>query len=214
MKKELTCILCGNQYTHFRGSGHSLKLCASCRTNQQRYKKKVMAVEYLGGKCSRCDYDKSFRCLAFHHIDPSEKDTSIADIRTRSWDTIVEELDKCVLLCHNCHGEIHEELEAQERGFNRFEKAREELTETERIKIRRGAIKPEPRFCSDCGIPITRQSTRCKSCAGKHCQPTKIDWPPLDELLKRLSESNYSALGRELGVSDNAIRKHIENMTA
>ena len=48
------------------------------------------------------------------------------------------------------------------------------------------------------------------SCAAK-LQPTKIIWPSIKELKERLNKSNYSKLGRELGVSDNAIRKHIKN---
>ena len=62
--------------------------------------------------------------------------------------------------------------------------------------------------CIDCGK--STKSLRCKSCAGRVREFTKIDWPTNEELLKRLETTNYSALGRELGVSDNAIRKRLK----
>jgi hypothetical protein len=47
--------------------------------------------------------------LALHHLDPSQKDLSLSAIRAnpKNWETIVKELRKCVLVCHNCHSEIH-----------------------------------------------------------------------------------------------------------
>jgi hypothetical protein len=67
-------------------------------------------VEYKGGCCIVCGYNKSLRSLHFHHLDPSKKDFSIS----RKWDklglneSVKKELDKCVLLCANCHGEVHD----------------------------------------------------------------------------------------------------------
>ncbi len=70
---------------------------------------KEMAIEYKGGKCCNCGYDKCARALHFHHLDPNEKDFGIGgNGRTRSWEKVKEELDKCVLVCSNCHAEIHE----------------------------------------------------------------------------------------------------------
>ena len=68
-------------------------------------------VEYKGGKCERCGYNKSFAALDFHHEDPSEKDFTIAHARHRSFnEEMKKELDKCILVCANCHREIHEEI--------------------------------------------------------------------------------------------------------
>jgi hypothetical protein len=67
-----------------------------------------MSVEYKGGKCSSCGYNKCIAALEFHHLDPSKKDFSISSSgNTRSWNKVKEELDKCVLLCSNCHREVH-----------------------------------------------------------------------------------------------------------
>jgi 5-methylcytosine-specific restriction endonuclease McrA len=72
---------------------------------------KLKAIEYKGGKCNRCGYYKSVYALQFHHIDPAEKDFNIGQKgSTRAWATVKAELDKCVLLCANCHFEEHERL--------------------------------------------------------------------------------------------------------
>ena len=76
---------------------------------KRRKKLREMAREYKGGKCQICGYDKCSRALSFHHIDPKTKKFGIAfKGLTRSWEAIREELDKCVLLCANCHMEVHE----------------------------------------------------------------------------------------------------------
>lgn len=86
------------------------KKCRQCNTDavtRRRKKIKQMAVEYMGGKCSRCAYDKCIAALEFHHLDPSEKDFALGNKgHTRSWDRVVLELNKCILLCANCHREV------------------------------------------------------------------------------------------------------------
>lgn len=85
--------------------------CKPCTTEQTLERSrnfKIKCVEYKGGKCEKCDYDKCIECLEFHHLDPSEKDFTISKMRTYSFDEkIKKELDKCNLLCRNCHGEAH-----------------------------------------------------------------------------------------------------------
>lgn len=78
-----------------------------------------MLIAYKGGKCERCGYDKSSRALEFHHLNPSEKDFGISKVLTRSIQSLKEEADKCVLLCSNCHAEIHDELFNQ--GYSQFD---------------------------------------------------------------------------------------------
>lgn len=68
---------------------------------------KIKAVEYLGGSCSICGYDKHPGVLDFHHIEPQLKSFGISSGGfSRSWEKIQSELDKCVLVCANCHREI------------------------------------------------------------------------------------------------------------
>lgn len=79
------------------------------RVKNRRQRHKKMAVDYKGGKCERCGYDKCIWALSFHHKDPSQKDFIISQYSTFKWERIKEELDKCELVCHNCHSEIHYE---------------------------------------------------------------------------------------------------------
>jgi len=68
-----------------------------------------LALKYKGDQCSICSYNKCLQALEFHHLESSKKDFGIsARGYTRSWKIIREELDKCILLCANCHREVHE----------------------------------------------------------------------------------------------------------
>lgn len=80
------------------------------RMKTAKQKTKIKAVEYKGGKCMKCGYSKCIRALDFHHNNPEEKDFSISSYKTYAWDKVKKELDKCVLVCSNCHREIHEQI--------------------------------------------------------------------------------------------------------
>jgi 5-methylcytosine-specific restriction endonuclease McrA len=89
----------------------SCKSCISNHLKEIRVNTKSSAVEYKGGKCQLCGYNKSHAALEFHHRDPKEKDFGIAKQWYRKLDDILKrELDKCDLLCSNCHREVHEQL--------------------------------------------------------------------------------------------------------
>lgn len=79
--------------------------------SERRRKIKKQLIDFKGGKCQICGYDKCLRALEFHHVDASEKDFNIsANIKKMSLDRIKNELNKCVLLCSNCHKEVHDGL--------------------------------------------------------------------------------------------------------
>ena len=93
----------------------SRKYCTDCkrkrnirRTTQYRRDLKRRSVEYLGGSCRLCGYNRSVRALDFHHVDESQKSFTISAYANLSWPKIVKELDKCILLCANCHREKHD----------------------------------------------------------------------------------------------------------
>jgi DNA invertase Pin-like site-specific DNA recombinase len=71
-----------------------------------RKRVKLKLVDYKGGKCEKCDYSKCVDALEFHHIDPNEKDFTIGG-KSWSFDRLKSEVDKCILVCSNCHKEIH-----------------------------------------------------------------------------------------------------------
>lgn len=74
-----------------------------------RQRNKDKAIEYKGGKCLVCGYKKSKRALSFHHLDPNTKVEGIIGT-SKAWEKIKLELDKCALLCSNCHAEVHDGL--------------------------------------------------------------------------------------------------------
>ncbi len=77
--------------------------------DKRRKQIRQMSLDYKGGKCQICGYNKCIRALDFHHRDPEKKDFGLsAKGYTRSWDSVKTELKKCVLLCSNCHREVHE----------------------------------------------------------------------------------------------------------
>ena len=80
----------------------------SIMVSERRRKNKDMAIEYKGGKCEKCGYNKCNGALEFHHLNPEEKDFSISTSgTTKSFERIKKEIDKCILVCANCHREIH-----------------------------------------------------------------------------------------------------------
>lgn len=85
--------------------------CKSCNHEQtlerQRALKKL-AVEYKGNKCEDCGIIDNQCIYDFHHIDPNTKDFSVSQLRVTMWsEKIQKELDKCLLLCSNCHRKRH-----------------------------------------------------------------------------------------------------------
>ncbi len=93
------------------GKRFRCKKCAVDSVNKRRNTIKIKAVEYKGGCCEKCGYNKSLAALEFHHLDANKKDFAISTKGyTQSWNKVQEELDKCILVCANCHREIHDEL--------------------------------------------------------------------------------------------------------
>lgn len=84
------------------------KKCLVEAVQKRRDEIKELSVQYKGGKCQICGYDTCIGALEFHHLDPTKKDFGIGSKGyTRSWGRVQEELDKCIMVCANCHREIH-----------------------------------------------------------------------------------------------------------
>jgi hypothetical protein len=86
---------------------HYCKPCGKKRASKSQKNMKLKSIEYLGGKCSICGYSKYYGSLDCHHKDPTKKDFSISDGRCYDFEKLKLELNKCILVCRNCHGEIH-----------------------------------------------------------------------------------------------------------
>lgn len=106
------CLKCGGSL-----KGRQIKYCSKeCRdrflVRERQSRMKRVAVKYKGGKCQICGYNRCLSSLVFHHLDSSKKEFSLSAsfLAKYSWNRVKEELDKCVLLCANCHGEVHQGL--------------------------------------------------------------------------------------------------------
>ena len=83
------------------------KKCTNLQSKERQWKFKKRCLEYKGGKCTECGYDRSIAALDFHHSDPDAKEFGISQLRFHVFEAVKQELDKCVILCSNCHRELH-----------------------------------------------------------------------------------------------------------
>ncbi|OVE78929.1 hypothetical protein BVY00_01605 [bacterium G20] len=75
--------------------------------SKRRRAVKALAIEYKGGKCQLCGYKKYQGALDLHHIDREQKEFNISKKgHSRSWERVKKEIDKCILVCANCHREV------------------------------------------------------------------------------------------------------------
>jgi hypothetical protein len=84
------------------------KLCTRSMCTDRKRKFKQLCLDYKGNQCSKCGYSKYSGALHFHHLDPCQKEFQIAAHKSYTLsDKVKLELDKCILVCANCHAEIH-----------------------------------------------------------------------------------------------------------
>ena len=112
------CEICGENFSVTQNGG-SRKYCYSCspsyKTSEERatsitilrHAMKKEAVKRKGGKCEICGYNKCIEALQFHHSNPEEKEFQVSSGNIRSWKEYWNEVQKCQLVCANCHAEIH-----------------------------------------------------------------------------------------------------------
>ncbi|MCK5610090.1 hypothetical protein KAR91_49915 [Candidatus Pacearchaeota archaeon] len=81
---------------------------------RKRRRNKIAALEYKRGKCQLCGYDKCVKALEFHHVQPEHKRFTISQGLEKHWPSLKKEIDKCLLVCKNCHTEAHSALISQE----------------------------------------------------------------------------------------------------
>jgi len=202
------CRVCGRKYTYDRKKGHGKEVCNSCRSNINQRVKKERLVKLHGGKCCKCNYDKCISALDFHHLDPETKLFHIGGGYNRSWASLMDESNKCILVCRNCHSEIHYGVNS-EYNIERTEKNK--LLEIER-KLRKHQQEErtiQERACLFCGKKFKPPQNKHRYCsiACVNKKQLKIEWPNKEELHKLVWEKPTSILAKEFGVSDKAIEK-------
>lgn len=181
-KKMGVCPIHGN--VEYRFDNHSWKCvkCASEAVQRRRDKVKELGVLYLGGECLICGYKKCIGALEFHHLDPNEKDFGIsAKGYTRSWETVKSELKKCVVLCSNCHREVH-------CGVTSLDNVTPKYDEESLAKVLEKDSKPKEKEVKTSNKPISK------------CPSKEI----LEDLVSKFSNC---AIGRQYSVSDTTVRK-------
>lgn len=108
-----------------------------------RKRHKLKLIEYKGGKCERCGYDKPFStCYDFHHLNPQEKEFQIGG-STKGFERLKKEVDKCMLLCKNCHSEIHD---IEYESIHRNKVAQYQLMKSEVNVVKNHTITTEEKF--------------------------------------------------------------------
>lgn len=164
-------------------------------------------IKYImGSKCCVCGYDKCNRALHVHHLSKEDKTFEIANLfksnnRLNS-DLIKKEFENCCLLCANCHAEIHDSL-VPTVLHSTFDIQR--WNESCKICIDCNTISNNP-FYLKCGCKKGGNTLSSVS--------NKIDWNTIDVLLLlHRNDGNFSSAGRELSISDNAVRKAFRKAT-
>lgn len=105
--KELKCSRSLISYHVNMSKGENNESINKMRLRHKNWKRdiKLQGIKLKGGKCEKCGYDKCQAALQFHHLDPKKKDLNPS--QTRSPALFFKEIEKCILLCANCHFEEH-----------------------------------------------------------------------------------------------------------
>ena len=115
-EREKQCPICKE---YFLPNNAMRKYCFNCIPNGLSSKERIhhfdhlikhKLVQYKGGKCEKCGYNKCEGALHFHHLNPEEKEFTISNINFGNefdMEKLYQEVDKCSILCANCHAEEH-----------------------------------------------------------------------------------------------------------
>lgn len=220
-------------------------LCKNCH-NEFHYKENIKSRRQISKRtyleykekfsCEECNYNKSNSSLSFHHLDPTIKEiefghlyeqiNSVEELK----ENIKKELDKCQILCFNCHAEKHTDIDFFNKHKKEILEKKENMIEKKEIDVnlvmnmynsgfRQVDIRKKlnlakstvsciinrvEKYCK-CGEKMSKNSKTCKKCSSKNQRI--VERPSYEQLIKEIEESNYSAVGRKYGVSNNAIRK-------
>jgi hypothetical protein len=186
------------EFTHVKNGKNTIrwrcKKCAIESVQKRRIRIKEKAVAYKGGKCEnpKCGYNKYIGALEFHHIDGDKEFGIGAKGYTRSWESVKKELDKCIMLCSNCHKETEADLLDISQLNNNFH-----------INIHK-----KINYCIDCKIKINNNVIRCENC--HTLSKRKVVRPSKEYLQQEIKEFGYRATSRKYNVSDNTIRKWVK----
>lgn len=169
------------------------------RQTQRGWLRKQHLIEVKGGGCEKCGYNKCSRCLSFHHRDPKKKkfNLDLRNIGNYRWEVVLDEFEKCDLLCMNCHGEHHDSETSKE-----YQSYIKKLSESQTTA------------CLNCGLEFKVRVSVLKKDWGKYCsakcssfKSRKVLRPSKEELEKLIWEKPTTKIAENFGVSDKAVEK-------
>ena len=178
-------------------------------TSNFRRRRKENLIKVLGNKCCICGYDRTIDALEFHHLIPEEKEYGIAAQGTcHDIEKDLAEIKKCILVCANCHREVHKNLYTLEE-LKIFQNFNEEFALELKLDRDRklGLIEKEKCFCSICNVEIgnNTKTGMCPTCEKKSRRT--CERPTREELKNLIRTMPFTQIGKQFGVSDNAVRK-------
>lgn len=106
------CLICGQTFRPKTPAANLRQCCYNCMPQGQQLKRGDFLAKIKmqrGGKCQRCGYNTCLKALEFHHLDPTKKDFTISNDKFKL-NEAVEEIKKCIIICANCHRELHDDL--------------------------------------------------------------------------------------------------------
>ena len=165
-------------------------------------KRKIELIELKGGCCEKCGYNKNVAAFDFHHKDPTQKDYQL-DMRKLSNTSMIklmEEVEKCELLCANCHREHHSPDLEMSMVKSLIKNVDDSVLEIKEVG------KPK---CVDCNCEVNYGSTRCIKCRAKNMRT--VDRPTLETLLNEIEEYSQEWCAKKYGVSRTSIRRWIKS---
>ena len=180
-----------------------MALTNSERVTRWRKATKQRLIDAFGGKCGVCGYNRCNSALEFHHLDPNEKELHWGQMSgtIKGWDTIIVEMRKCVMLCSNCHREVHAGLVEIPMYIARFDESFADYKPT----------KDTHNECPICGTlkPIGRQ-TCSRQCGGKSSH--RVNWSDIDVISLYEQYQNWDRIGAMFGVTGGAVHRRYDKV--
>ncbi len=168
-------------------------------------KRKLFLISLRGGKCEKCFYDKNIAALDFHHRNPMEKKFQL-DQRTlsnTSMKLILNEFEKCDVLCSNCHREHHSPL--CEMNYIKSKILSFDVKKENWLKIK----EEKKYYCEDCNCEISKWGKKCKKCYS--FSRRKVERPNIEKLKLEILTDGYSKTAKKYNVCDKTIKKWLKN---
>lgn len=157
--------------------------------------RKLELLQQRGCRCEKCGYNKNIGALEFHHKDPSTKKFQLdaRHIANRSKEQILEEFDKCLVLCSNCHREEHyKQLNLDDV-----------LLLNENYLTKKKTVSNKQAICKFCGksFNYSKGKVFCsKECKDKYMGKDK--YPSYEELMIKYNEfKNWNNVAKYFGIT-------------